>query len=98
MSADNGVYILTTSTDDGGFEHRVTHAQAIDNIEYDPDYEQFNKKELILYFGNCIVHTDISDAEKEAYSIYEELIDNGYIVEYGICYIDARDITFPSQN
>jgi hypothetical protein len=33
MSADNGVYILQTSSPDGnGFEYRVAHLQAVDNV------------------------------------------------------------------
>lgn len=35
MSADNGVYILETPTADGGLEYRVSHIQAVENMDWD---------------------------------------------------------------
>lgn len=51
MSADNGIYILETKRADG-WEYRVAHLQAIENINYDeeaPDAESCEKYNQYLH-------------------------------------------------
>lgn len=103
MSADNGVYILVSRgrKTRHGFrkEYRVTHAQAIENIEYDPDYpvgsdEMLNRQHVLSYFGAARIFSDRRVAEGYAQRIYDE---EGY-VEYGIVWIDEfAHIPFPKQ-
>ena len=64
MSADNGIYILKTPKDNNeGFEYRVIHSQAIENIYWDDvngyDYDDPNPVILLDYFclrspGSCL--------------------------------------------
>lgn len=86
MSADNGVYILKSPVppDSGEFEYRVTHAMAIDNINYEPDVEGFNTERLKRYFGSCHVFRDKSKALINA----DEIARECEILEYGIQFID----------
>lgn len=82
MSADNGVYILkNTKADKNGFEYRVVHAQAIENIfvnvnKYIPD-----AKMIKLYFDKAVVYDDKDEAQIEADILAEE----EPVLEYGIC-------------
>jgi hypothetical protein len=91
MSADNGVYILYTDSEEGP-EYRVAYSQAIDNIygkfndetgKYDGNIESIKQT-----FSDSRVHSDLNDAVDEA----EEI---GYDFEYledGICIIsDFKD-------
>lgn len=92
MSADNGVYILHTK--DG---YRVAHAQAIDNIIYQPDDSGFNLRQLYFKFERSKVYSK-KEAHKKAFEIYEEIMNDDFcpICEYGIQEIDASHIEFPS--
>jgi hypothetical protein len=81
MSSDNGIYILKTPKENG-FEYRVTHAQAIDNLWW--ENEDGNPKEIVAYFGSCRVFTSDDEAFLEAKRLYD---DYGY-TEYGIIKID----------
>lgn len=90
MSADNGIYILKSPKDNGdGFEFRVTHAQAIENIYWNPDANEegpdVNPKSLIDYFGECELLTE-QDAQDKALAIEKEILDDDFcpILEYGI--------------
>jgi len=89
MSADNGVYILRSPVQ-GGFEFRVVHAMAIDNIRYQPDTEGFNTKEIRQYFGSAKVLCDVKAAEAEASYIADEIMADEFcpILEYGITTIN----------
>ena len=99
MSTDNGVYILRTQTKgtigpgDKGYEYRIAHCQAIENIEYPGEEDKW----LIQYFGKCeIFHKEI-DALKEAQRMFNQIHDEEHrIVEYGIRPINL-DKEFPEQ-
>jgi len=88
MSADNGIYILRTPTKGGdGFEYRVAHAQAIENLNYAGVVGDWY---TVVYFGNSEVHTGENSAFVAAAKEYEA---HGW-TEYGICSI-KRDEEFP---
>lgn len=96
MSADNGIYIgkfpKTTNIQDG-FEFRVIHAQAIDNISLFPDgYEQKeqefkgeNPRSIVEYFGQTEILDELS-AQQKAFKMEQEILNDDYcpILEYGI--------------
>lgn len=86
MSADNGIYILP-SPKDGKIEFRVSHAQAIENIDYDPLYE-------VLLFKNAPVFCSY----KEAVFYAEKLAEDYDFLEYGICALDERKAPFVHMN
>jgi hypothetical protein len=93
MSADNTIVILKTPSPDG-FEFRVTHAQAIDNIYWDetaPDNynPNGNPKEVVNYFGKCNVFTNSIDALKFAQEKADKILSDDFcpILEYGISQI-----------
>jgi hypothetical protein len=94
MSADNGIYILQTPVMNGdGFEYRVVHAQAIDNIFWGEN--GYNKdgdpKAVVEYFGKCEVFQGEESARTEAFRLYDEITEgeDGYgIVEYGVSTIE----------
>lgn len=83
MSADNGTYILQTY----GPEFRIVHAQAIDNIYGNYDDENHNWfphiQNIVDYFGQSEIYTNIEDALDAAYKL-DESYDWS---EYGICLI-----------
>ena len=107
MSADNGVYILVSrgrKTRKGyQKEYRVIHAQAIENITWQPDYPDYmvqdselNRSEVLAYFGNARVFTDRRIAEGYAQRIFDEVMEGFGIVEYGIVWFDEfAHIPFP---
>lgn len=83
MSADNGIYILESD----GPEWRVIEAQAIENINWNPDTgSSFNMEEVKRYFGKCRIFTDRKAAETEAFRMEEETLNDQMcpILEYGI--------------
>jgi hypothetical protein len=98
MSADNGIYILRSPirplTDELGVdpepwspireEFRVTHAQAIDNLEFEPDCQGFNTGILIDYFGKCEVFTSRDQAYELARKKADEIAMECLPLEYGI--------------
>jgi len=93
MSADNTIAILKTPRKDGGFEYRVAHAQAIDNLWYAPvEWEDQNyckdgnPKEIVRYFGDCEVFLDAKAASEKAKQLYDDCM----YVEYGI-----QEYSFP---
>ena len=96
MSADNGIYILKTPKDNNeGFEYRVIHAQAIENIYWDDvngyDYENPNPVILMDYFGNAPVLTE-KEATQLVFKMEKEVLEDDFcpVLEYGI-----NTITFP---
>lgn len=95
MSADNGIYLIETPIAEGSKEkeYRVKHAQAIDNIYWDedkyyPDHHnpEGNPSQVVAYFGECEVFTNLDDAWKLARKMEEEILSDDYcpILEYGI--------------
>ena len=86
MSADNGVYILRSPIRPNlsGYEYRVAHAMAIDNISYEPNKEEFNTEELKRYFGKCSVFYDRTLALLSA----DKIAQTSEILEYGIQFIN----------
>lgn len=83
MSADNGIYILASPVYEDvphKHEYRVVHAMAIENIEYKPDREGFNTKELRRYFGKSPVFYDKAEALLEA----DRMAGECEVLEYGI--------------
>ena len=98
MSADNGIYILK-SPKGNSFEFRVIHAQAIENINYDPDESGFNIEALKTYFGRAQVFSDEDKAAKEACSMADAVVGDTFcpILEYGISYISIP-FKFPQQS
>ena len=100
MSADNGVYILETRGQRRGEKvYRVVHAQAIENIEWEPDYParepRLNRKYTLMYFGEAVAWTNLDHALEYAKELHDEIADEG-IVEYGICFLDHSCVHFPS--
>jgi hypothetical protein len=110
MSADNGIYVLVTKgpwvkAKNGRRvptkEYRVTHAQAIENITWEPDYPDYmtadsvlNRDKVLKYFGTAPVFTSRTRALLAAADMYEEY-DNGFYVEYGIQILNYLDVPFP---
>ncbi len=95
MSADNGIYILKTAAQEGGgYEYRVTHAQAIENIYYDvssgEQWEHFIPEIAFQYFGECQVFTDDREALLYAHRQAEEYP----VLEYGVCVLDHPEEVF----
>jgi hypothetical protein len=83
LSADNGIYIVKFPD---GF--RVTHAQAIDNIDYYPKGSAQCKSTLKDYFGKSKVYVTRDDAMVQAVKLYDNLMNDDIgICEYGICYL-----------
>lgn len=93
MSADNGIYILTTK----GPEYRVGYHMAIDNIYGNFSDEslrwQGDPEEMYHYF-----HTDKMFSNlQEALDYAEEIVYNYSYLEDGICVIsDFEDWDFNS--
>ena len=89
MSADNGIYVLRTPTDDG-YEYRVQHLQAIDNLEWDRGDEAYSDDPAIwienarAMWRGCHAFT----REGEALEYAAELLRQQPICEYGISFID----------
>jgi len=85
MSADNGIYILPSPTPNG-LEYRVAHAQAIENVDYDPMYE-------VLLFSKAPVYA----SEQEAVLAAFEKAKDYDVLEYGVAMLEPRDAPFSSQ-
>jgi hypothetical protein len=103
MSADNGIYILSTirnrrETSQGcwgeRFEHRVyrvAHAQAIDNFQWYKDHEPYNiGAYMVDTWGKSVVYTSAEDALHAA----EELAKTIEYLEYGIVSITNTQYVF----
>ncbi len=96
MSSDNGIYTIKTPKGDG-FEFRVAHMQAFDNIEWsdtepnpnggigwytqNPDVLIKNAREM---FKHAPVFTSEKDALEEAFRLNHEI----KYTEYGICFLE----------
>lgn len=78
ISADNGIYI-------GEFpnqEWRVRHAQAIDNLGYEPDDEDgFNAVQVINYFNTGAA---TFGSKEQAMVAAHRMAEDHQILEYGV--------------
>lgn len=89
MSADNGIYILETPSkkSKSGYEYRVAHHQAIDNIYWGKNSSSDDPKVWIencrKWWEGCEVYTDKGSAFAEA----SRQADDCDILEYGISVI-----------
>lgn len=94
MSADNGVYILaTTNSETKEIEYRVAHAQAIDNLDY---YEKSKPvEELQEYMKEVWGNSHVYKNEKIAVAKAAQIEERYPFTEYGICFIDMTDRSFP---
>jgi hypothetical protein len=93
MSADNGIYILKTPNfKTGHTEFRVSHCQAIENIDYPGEEVKYIK----MYFGKSKIYKSQIEALTEAQRIYDKLEEDGFIIEYGIQTIELNR-EFPIQ-
>lgn len=99
MSSDNGIYILKTKAEEHAatpFEYRVAHAQAIENIYWDPEKGEtrqdgrFTPEIAFMYFGRAPVFSKEDLALAEA----RRLEDQHTILEYGISMLDHGDQEF----
>ena len=84
MSADNGIYIAKFP--DG---YRVTHAQAIENIDYYPIGTDEFRKTLKDYFSDSPVYGTKDEAILAAHKLEDKILadDSRPIIEYGVSYI-----------
>lgn len=82
MSADNGIYI-------GEFpnqEWRVIHAQAIDNLNYEPDDEDgFSAAQVINYFNTGAA---TFGSKERAMVAAHKMAEDCEILEYGVSTIN----------
>jgi hypothetical protein len=94
MSADNGIYILETISEDELSEYRVKHLQGIDDYTWDDDINDYSAnpnihiKNARKMWENCEVFYDRSAAMAKAHEIYREIMDSDFpVLEYGIDFI-----------
>jgi len=81
VSSDNGIYILKTPCTIG-FEYRVAHCQAIDNLTF--ENPKGNPKVVKDYFGMCLALYNEEEARE-----FAEIIAKDYCyLEYGISLIE----------
>ncbi len=108
MSQDDGVYVLVSRgrRTRSGYkkEYRVIHTQAIENIQYAPNYpagsdkEVLNMENLLSYFGEATVFNDRKIAEGYAVRMVEEYGPTFESLEYGLVWIEEfAHIPFPRQ-
>ena len=95
MSADNCVCVLKTPDGKNGFEYRVVHAQAIENIYWDDNSTNNNNPEgdptqIVNYFGRCNPLTNEDNAVQLAEGMAKEILADDFcpVLEYGIIRID----------
>ena len=79
MSSDNGIYIGSFPTINGGVEYRVIHAQAIENCDDNPLWSQeVSDATRVLYYGESAVYTDKNSALKRANEIHDEIMADDF--------------------
>lgn len=97
MSADNGIYILKYLDENMKLKFRVEHAQAIDNINYEPDYPKekpvLNLRYTLWYFLN----SPEFDNEKDTLEFACKLYEKWEYTEYGVCELDYSNIYIPFE-
>lgn len=85
MSADNGVYILVTPTDDG-YEYRVTETSAIENLNWDESIgDETNDEDVIIKnargtWHGAKIYYKRGETLEAAHDLYKSLP----ICEYGV--------------
>ena len=81
MSADNGIYIAEFPNQ----EWRVVHAQAIDNLSYEPDDEDgFNAAQVIHYFNT---RAPKFGSKEQAMVAAHTMAEDYPILKYGVSVI-----------
>lgn len=89
MSADNGIYVLRTPAADGrGFEFRVAHAQAIDNIDY-PNRGLVDEYLLNVFGRSWVLHRQ-RRAVALAHLLHDDMIADGWYTEYGVQVVELE--------
>jgi len=98
MSADNGIYILKTpvssysSMQGDGFEYRVAHMQAAENLSWD-DKKHCHTENLNVRIKNAREMwegEDMFHSEEEARKAAIALAETISFLEYGICLIEIN--------
>lgn len=99
MSADNGIYILTTPSKNHSIEYRVAHLQAADNIDWDEihkkyvdeveSYSEYDRNKIRIknareLFAYAPVFKNEADAFDAAIILYKKF----EYTEYGIVRIE----------
>jgi hypothetical protein len=91
MSADNGIYIVSSIKDDGfgysnknNLEYRVAHAQAIEDCEENDENEDIVDVYRFMQFHDAPVFTE----KKKAWEFAIKEAEKYEFLEYGICSID----------
>lgn len=100
MSADNGIYKLTTKSSENSskVEIRVAYAHAIDNINYDPEGNGQGLLYLVSIFGNSKVYHTEEEAAEAATAMENEFMSSPFpVLEYGIVEINRQDTVFPDM-
>jgi hypothetical protein len=82
MSADNGIYIAKFP--DG---YRVTHMQAVDNLDYFGEGTTERKHELRAHFGGSPLFSVRNEAILYAHDLAQNIVKDFGILEYGVCEI-----------
>ena len=96
MSADNGIYILQTTTDfPNGYEYRVAHLLAVENYQWDDKIKNYTDDPDIQIehargmWKNSKVFHNRESALKEADKLYQEIMNGEFpVIEYGISFIE----------
>jgi len=106
MSADNGIYILTTRDNhkrtseyttenmlpNGILAYRVAYCQGVDNIDYAIQHEPHNIGFYLHHmFGNAPIFYDYNAAKQ--FALDQE--SNYSYLEYGVSEIDLTNLNFP---
>lgn len=89
MSADNGIYIARC----GEKDWRVTHAMAIENVDYYPVGTANWKKQVTSYFGEA----SSFETKEEAWKFAYDLAEGFYFLEYGISELE-NDYSLAFEN
>ena len=95
MSADNGIYIISTLTPKQPeigkeYEYRVRHCMAIENLyyQYDPH---------IYYIWSYFHKGSVFGSYKDAMAHAGELAEDYDILEYGISFAGTFNFPFPTE-
>jgi hypothetical protein len=98
MSADNGIYILSSPVTAGTkvFEFRVAECQAIENLDYFEQGDERAKAFEVLLFGRSQVFDKENDAILYAHMLEKEIGTREFsVLEYGVSILPPREFPFP---
>jgi hypothetical protein len=86
MSADNGVYILKTINPKGGYEFRVEHLQAVDNVGWDDNLRRMTDDPIVQIHNAHEMwgHSHVWGTREDAFRIAEKILEDLDVCEYGI--------------